>query len=264
MSSQVLPELWHFRVSHFNEKARWALDYKQIPHLRHSVIAGFHIPVARRLSGQNMLPILRLGGSTLHGSDCILSALEQTYPEPRLFPEDPKQRERAIEIQAYFDTEVAPSLRRVFWSTYIVHPSLCAKMATDGFGPVVRWLWRVTFPLALPLYRRNMGLYDEQITQAYKNIRGYFDYLEREIGSSGYLVGDCFGVADLTAAAVMTAIIRPPEFSYPLPEPWSEELRELRESIARYPACDWVLDIYKKHRGTSFEVTKQQIAAAGA
>lgn len=26
------PLLWHFAISHFTEKARWALDWKGIPH----------------------------------------------------------------------------------------------------------------------------------------------------------------------------------------------------------------------------------------
>ena len=34
--------------------------------------------------------------------------------------------------------------------------------------------------------------------------------LESEIGSSGYLVGDSFSVADLTAAAMFTPMISPP------------------------------------------------------
>ena len=28
------PVLWHFPVSHFNEKVRWALDFKGISHVR--------------------------------------------------------------------------------------------------------------------------------------------------------------------------------------------------------------------------------------
>ena len=54
------PRLWHFRVSHYNEKVRrWALDYKRWPHTRQTLIPGFHVPVVRWLSGQNQLPILR-------------------------------------------------------------------------------------------------------------------------------------------------------------------------------------------------------------
>jgi hypothetical protein len=35
-------ELWQFRASPYNEKVRWALDLKQVPHRRRSVLPGLH------------------------------------------------------------------------------------------------------------------------------------------------------------------------------------------------------------------------------
>lgn len=102
-----------------------------------------------------------------------------------------------------------------------------------------------------------MGVDAERVGRARERLVGYFDRLESEIGPSGYLVGDAFGIADLAAAAVMTAIIRPPEFPYPLPEPWPPELVELRESVAGHPAFRWVLEIYRQHRGTSCEIDSE-------
>ena len=34
---QETPVLWHLEVSHYNEKARWALDYKRVRHVRRAV-----------------------------------------------------------------------------------------------------------------------------------------------------------------------------------------------------------------------------------
>src|SRR5438128_853440 len=42
------PVLWHLKVSHYNEKARWALDYKGIPHRRRAAIPGRHARIAQR------------------------------------------------------------------------------------------------------------------------------------------------------------------------------------------------------------------------
>ncbi|MGH8659803.1 MAG: glutathione S-transferase family protein [Gammaproteobacteria bacterium] len=65
-----------------------------------------------------------------------------------------------------------------------------------------------------------------------------FDRLEAEIGPSGYLAGDRFGVADLAAAAVMTAIIRPPEFPYLCPSPGRRSWWSLRASSNAQTSCD--------------------------
>jgi len=248
------PRLWHFRVSHYNEKVRWALDFKRWPHVRTALIGGFHIPVARWLSGQTKLPVIALDGEVIAGSSRILEAIERRRPEPPLFPADPEARRRALAIEAYFDEEVAPDLRRLFWSAYLDDPGAAARMATDGFGAGTRALWRTAFPLMRPLIRRNMGITASQLDAARARLGTYFDRLAAEIGPSGYLVGDRFGVADLCAAAVMTAIVRPPEFPYPLPEPWPAALAALRASIAGHRACRWVLEIYARHRGTSCEI----------
>ncbi len=34
--------LWHIEVSHYSEKARWALDHKAIPHERRVPMPGLH------------------------------------------------------------------------------------------------------------------------------------------------------------------------------------------------------------------------------
>lgn len=253
--SPVPPHLWHFRISHYNEKVRWALDYKRWPHTRKSLIPGYHIPTARWVSGQNLLPILQVDGRVLTGSSLILEEIERICPDPPLFPLDAEARQRAMTIQTYFDEKVAPDLRRLFWSTYLPHADACARMATDGYSDNTRRVWRVLLPLMRPLLRRNMGVTRQEVEAARKRMPLHFNQLASEIQPDGYLVGEQFGVADLAAAAVMTAIIRPPQFPYPLPEPWPQELIELRESMADHPAFQWVLGIYARHRGNTCEIT---------
>jgi glutathione S-transferase len=248
------PRLFHFRVSHYNEKVRWALDHKKWPHHRTAMVPGFHVPVVRWKTGQQQLPTLEIDGRILFGSSQIIAELERLRPDPPLYPADPALVERALGIEKFFDDEVAPDLRRIFWSTYLEHPADCTRMATDGFGPFIRATWRVSYPIMRPLLRQNMGISKAKLENARGRMLGYFDRLESEIGPSGYLAGDRFGIADLAAAAVMTAIIRPPEFPYPIPEPWPAELVELRASVADRPGCKWVLDIYARHRGASFEI----------
>jgi len=252
------PRLLQFRVSHYNEKVRWALDHKRWAHVRETLVPGFHIPRVRSLTSQNQLPVLVLDGIPLVGSSRILADIERRRPEPRLVPENPGERARALAIEKFFDDEVAPDLRRLFWSIYLRHPGLCARMATDGFSAATRVAWRAFFALARPRFRSNMGIDVARICTAHKRLGAYFDLLESEIGPSGYLVGDRFGLADLAAAAIMTAVVRPPEFPYPLPEPWPRELVELRQSVSDRAGFRWVLDIYARHRGMSSDVARDR------
>lgn len=246
--------LHHFRVSHYNEKVRWALDLKQWPHERIAHVPGFHVPAVFWLSGQRKLPVLDLDGRVLCDSTAIIAEIERLRPDPPLYPADPAVRARALAIEDHFDEEVAPDLRRLFWSTYLARSEACARMATDGSGPLVRAVWRALLPLWRPLFRNAMGVGGRDVARARDRLGAHFDRLESHIGASGYLAGDRFSVADLTAAAVMTGIIRPPQFSYALPEPWPPELVELRAGVAHRAGFRWVLDIYARHRGTSSEV----------
>ena len=85
--SMNLPLLWHIPLSHFNEKVRWALDFKNIPHRRQRVGADYLFQ-AWRATGHGTLPILFLDGKPIRDSTAIIAALEQQHPEPALYPKD--------------------------------------------------------------------------------------------------------------------------------------------------------------------------------
>jgi glutathione S-transferase len=246
--------LWHLRVSHYNEKVRWALDHKGWPHVRRALIPGLHVPRVRWLTGQNKVPVLSLDGKAVHDSTAILAEIQRRCPYRPLLPDDPALRARALAIEEHYDEDVAPEMRRLFWSAYWSEPAHAARMAADGFGGLARVVWRVLFPALRPVFAGNLRMDPESLARARARVDEHFDRLEASIGPSGFLVGDRFGHADLCAAAVMTALIRPPEFPYPLPEPWPPALVELRERYASRAGFRWVLDIYARHRGTSAEV----------
>jgi glutathione S-transferase len=187
-----LPELLHFRVSHYNEKVRWTLDLKKVAHTRRTLLPGFHIPRARWVSGQNKLPVLVLDGRVLHDSSAIIAELERLHPEPALYPDDEDERKRALEIEEYFDEEVAPDLRRLFWSSYLDDPEACTRMATAGAGGTTQTIWRALFPAMRPAFRGNMGVKPEALERARERLPQHVDRLEAEIGPSGFLVGDRF------------------------------------------------------------------------
>lgn len=254
-SSNSLPVLWHFRLSHYNEKVCWALDYKNIPHLRRSLIPGFHMPTAWMLTKQNKVPILRFQGQTLHDSTRIIAFLERTHPEPALYPADVELRKKALEIEEFFDNEVAPALRTLFWSTYLDDSAACARLCCDGHSKAASYTWKGLSPFLIPAFRKNIGVYPNKIDSINKQVPAWFDFLEQQSQATGFLVGDQFTIADLTAASVLTAILRPSLFPYPLPEPWPTALVQLKESFRNRQGFAWMEKIYQNFRGKSCEVS---------
>jgi glutathione S-transferase len=114
-------------------------------------------------------------------------------------------------------------------------------------------MMRVMAPVMRPLVRRDLHINEGSGAKALERVRAEMDWLESEIGPSGYLAGERFSVADLTAAALWTPIICPPERPYP-PQKLAPELLELREELGRRRGGEWVMEIYARHRGTSAEV----------
>src|SRR3954453_22198924 len=93
------PVLWHLKVSHYNEKARWALDFKRIPHIRRAAIPGRHAKIARGLDSGTTFPVLELDCAVIAAWTLIIQELESRYPEPPLYPDAAAERRRALAIE---------------------------------------------------------------------------------------------------------------------------------------------------------------------
>src|ERR687890_700223 len=110
------PVLWHLEPSHYNEKARWGLDYKRVPHVRRAVTPGLQELTARRLRAGRTVPILEMNGRAIGDSTRIIEEVERRWPEPQLYPADTEERRRALDLEDYFDERCAPDARRGLFS----------------------------------------------------------------------------------------------------------------------------------------------------
>ena len=55
--------------------------------------------------------MLEIDGRAIGDSTEIIAALEERYPERPLYPADPEQRRRALELEDFFDEELGPHIR---------------------------------------------------------------------------------------------------------------------------------------------------------
>jgi glutathione S-transferase len=86
------PVLYHIEISHYSEKARWALDYKGIAHVRRAPPPLLHMAWALWLTRRPTFPVLRLDGVRVGDSTRIIETLEREHPEPPLYPPDAGER----------------------------------------------------------------------------------------------------------------------------------------------------------------------------
>lgn len=247
------PVLYHLEISHYNEKARWALDYKNVPHERRAPTPMLHTAQALVMTGRPTLPILKLNGKNIGDSTRIIEALEREFPEPPLYPKDGGERRRALELEDYFDEELGPNIRR-----WLFHQSLEEMKPADfvegamGNAPgAVKTFMKTTSPVASRVLRLRYGISAESAQAAHQKVDVCFDRLEREIQPSGYLVGQGFTVADLTAAALFFPLVRPPEAPHRIEGGLPPTVAAYRDQVATRDGFKWVEEIYREHRGTS-------------
>ena len=249
-----LPLLWQYSFSNFNEKARWALDHKRIPHRRRSLL-----PMGPRSlwfsRGDGTLPVLDLDGERIVDSTRIITALEERHPDPSLYPADPAEREQALALEDYFDEHAGHDVRRVGFVEWRDEKGFGAKVFTAGqpaaVGFAIRRLESAVRPVLWWLSDRRYGFDRESFERSRAAIAAALDRIEAERGDGDYLVGQSFTVADLTAAALLYPLAWPDEYQYDLPDrPPSRFL----DSVQGHPAVEWIRRIWRRHRGESAEV----------
>jgi glutathione S-transferase len=247
------PLLWQLAISHYSEKVRWALDHKRVDHRRRASMPGVHIPIALWLTGGTgtTFPILELGGLRIDDSTAAIAALERRFPERPLYPADPAERRRALALEEFFDEELGPAARML--------PLHELRHDRELFGEFAALA--VPEPLAgakplLAAYARvysgaRFGTADPAVAgRARGQIIGAFERLEEELaaGDGVHLVGESFGIADLTAASMFSLVVLPQGGPLPADLPQPADFALFRAELRDRPGYRWVEETYRRYR----------------
>jgi glutathione S-transferase len=246
-------ELLQFRHSPYNEKVRWALDLKRVPHRRRSLLPGPHMGVVKKLTGRTQTPVLVLhDGSAIDGSARILDWLEGQHPEPRLMPDDPVQREQVLGVQRRFDDEITPRIRRAVLDALLRRPRYFAAVFGEAESPFRQRLYSLIVPLAAPLVRKGNGISGAAaVADGIAAGHQAMELVAAHTRATGYLVGDRLTLADITAATTLATLVRPANSPMQSPQPVDSLFAELIAPFQEHVAAKWVRDIYARHRGAS-------------
>ena len=179
------PVLWHLKVSHYNEKARWALDHKRVPHTRRAAVPGRHQAIAEKLTGGRTFPVLVLDGEAIGDSTWIIAALERRYPELPLYPADPEARRRALEIEDFFDEEFGPYARLLVLNAMLPDPALTLGAFAPDVSRGRRLFTTATFPLVRRRVIADFDIDEQSIEVAWAKVRAGGERFRAELQPSG-------------------------------------------------------------------------------
>jgi len=242
-------ELLQFPYSTFNEKARWALDWKRVPHVRTNLLPGPHRARVSRIAPASTTPVLLVDGRAVQGSAAIVAELERLHPTPPLYPADPALRERALAIERRYDGEVGPAARQVLFRVLLDEGAYMCALFSEGHSRAKRALYRGMFPVARHLISRAYRTDDDAaVARGIATVERALDELATLPGPSGHLVGDAFSVADLAAAALLAPLARPAHRDMAFPEPMPAALRDFVRRFEDHPGAKWVRATYARFR----------------
>jgi glutathione S-transferase len=101
------PRLWSFRLSPFAGKARAAFAEKGVDVELVEIHPVRRPDRLRELNPANRVPVLEVGGYAVRESSVIIEWLEETHPDPPLWPADAAARAWARGMGRYVDDALA-------------------------------------------------------------------------------------------------------------------------------------------------------------
>ena len=239
-------------ISHFCEKARWALDRAGVAYVEQRHLQLIHVAAARLAGGGNTVPVFvtRTGQVLADSSEILLWADTQVDRRRWLYP-DGKLGAEARELEAWLDEGLGPDGR--LWMYHETLPAV-RELRRWALAGVPRWE-RLVFDVGgagidLAL-RRYLGVDAASAGAALDRVTRVFDAVaERLSDGRRFLVDDRFTAADLTFAALAAPVLLPARYGSPLPPPEvmpgavAREVRRLRD----HPAGMFADRLYRDER----------------
>jgi glutathione S-transferase len=246
------PRLVTIPFSHFCEKARWALDYAGVRYDEEGHAPAAHIFAVKRAGGARTVPCLVTSSGILGDSRDIVRFADAQAPDDRkLLPASEAERREVDALEAEFDHDLGPHLRRLLYFHVLARKSVALDLFARSTPPREVAILRALFPVVRLLMRRSMNIDARSAARSYDVVRRVFDSVGARLADGRpYLVGDRFTSADLTFAALASPGLRPAEHPVPLPDPapGPDPVREIRDLLRGSPGGKFALTMYRQHR----------------
>lgn len=238
--------LYQFPISHYCEKVRWALEYKNIEYKKINLLPGLHVKKAKKLTSSPHLPILVHDKNIINESSKIISYLDQVFPENPLTPIDKKLKQETMKWEIFADEELGSDVRRICYHTLLNHPDIISPYFTIN-GPWYGKLYmKATFPKLAETMRKLMKLNDTTIPLINQRLTQAIDKSYAHIKDRNFFVGDSFTRADLAMASLLAPLCKANRYGIAWPEKYPEPLHSTMREYEN--KLDWVHRIYSQYR----------------
>lgn len=249
------------RPSHYNEKARWALDrfeleYEEEPWMPMTHFLGSaKVLLPRRLgrpdaqSSRLSTPILVTEDRTLTDSSEIV-AFAASHSGSRLH-----WSSEVIDLDRHLSGRFGADTRRLAYHHLLPDQALLEELAHRSVDPLQAWAWIALSPVVRKVVTRRLQVFPDKSARSRDRIVEEFERVgERLADGRRYLCGDRFSAADLSFAALASlALLVQPQEGYgawlPSLDQATPEYAAFARRLRSTRAGEFVLRMFAEERG---------------
>lgn len=245
----TLPRLITIPVSHFCEKARWALDRTNLAYSEDG-----HAPMLHWCTtmpkGTRTVPLLLTEGAVLKSSSEIVRWCDARTVGAHLYPTEPSLRREVEELEEHFDRKLGPATRRWAYSYLLFDKRRALEVLSGGIPETERRALVRGWPALSTMMKRGMGVNPAGAQRSRERIRAIFgEVSERIADGRRFLLGDRFSAADLAFTALALPCLAPPQFPwFPLLDSIDPAMRAEIEGFRATAAGTFAMRIYREER----------------
>ena len=249
--SSSSPVLYVFAISHYCEKARWALDYLDIDYVLHHVAPGEHRQIAKKLgASRSSVPYLSAGGQVIQGSADIIDWADEarSSKQKRLTPG--AGREACLQIENRIGEIAGVHVRRFYYSEALVeYPRMVRPIFTRDLPLGKKLVTSVLWGKIRDVMIAKMDLGSQQGEESKDITEGELDWIDVLLSDGRkYLVGDEFSRADIAVASLLAPLALPaehPAYGGMLHPP---NVAAVVAAWEHRPSISWIRNIYAQYR----------------
>lgn len=251
-ANQYLPyRLITMPASNFSEKARWALDWLQIPYIEERHVPYFHRFATRRHGGTSVPVLVTPDGALVDSTDILRYLNTKSNSSRKIFPIDPELRPKVDELEELFDTKLGVNIVRWVYFYRLDDRQSIRRDWCEGTPQKEQLGFDLAFLFMLRLVRRDLNVTPDAAKAAWQEIKQIFATVSQLLeGGRRYLVGDEFSAADLTFAALSAPALMPSEHPMKILEfdKLDREMVSAIEKLRTTPAGEFALRLYRENR----------------
>lgn len=254
------PRLVTIPISHFCERARWTLEYLQLPFRERPVLQMFHRRTLRKIGAGTTTPALRLADRVLSDSyeisDWANAQENESGRRLRFWTSQTVESETLVR----WGETLACWTRIIAYHWLLPRRGLLMRYNNRGAPRWQGWMLGLGYHRAVEMVRSHFGITEQRVLEVTDQLLGAMDALEKELGDAPYMklaqgsfAGDKFSELDLTLASYLGPVCLPQEYgiksgSLPSPCELSEEQMAQVERFRTHPIGAHCLRMYRSHR----------------